>query len=1311
METESGQGKEAMAAEASPATPAGNESIADMFERLFPVACTRGAMAALVTNMQESNILTRQDLSEAFSLRDAGAFDLVLKLFTAVPNIVLLKVQADLRTCAKVKEQAGKEKEGDAMRKAATKNETLEGQLQALLQESTALDSAVAASKTAKSVSSPASRGAAANKKAAPRHAEKPEEIVKWMANMPYIKALELHEPAAADVLAKWYHMHQEYVISTTQMLDLGPERKQLQLKVQKHKKILEAVQSKEKLENQLEKEMAGRKNKDSIDNLVQQIAKSRTAVSRLVHFAGYEAEGSEPSARIIAADLTKLNMQLHQVHSEYTSFEAQAKSLQQQRDELEKKVQNLVKRGYHAASLKHHPDKQSDDVTEEQAESNLQHWQVIQRAYAIGLEPSLLREYLDCRDHEKFSTRQQEKDSGAVTSDIDSWQKRLTGATPHQCTMPMICEENYSLRDKSKVSVHLIWTCKNAVSLEVTRYELHIRVDRALSSLRSPEDQLSSFAWPDSPEIQLQLPVGEYVVRVRAHNIVGAGPWSQPLELVLRAEDANDSVLRKASKDVMRLAKERALEYRREEARAQVHNKLSTLACRHSLAHDNLRNALREATTLGLPISDDDRVLFARAERKLEEMLVAEELRKNLKDWKKRILPFPPAHLLEEMDSSEVSANLSNMMMQHLCKQAKEFGKAKLTGNLAVFDDILRSLDAAKRRTDLFKPNWCMDFQDLSRKLEVRVEQERKRRAKEEEKYEKRLAEERAELLAQQQKIQNEREEQKKMQEQRRQREAVAAAAKVSAEMEASRKASQDWATMEMSVAAAVRAEMWGDSGCNGTAKFTSENADDVDDSDVNLMTDLLLNQDLPVRAPAASRGFDLQGSEQAQQFAVRAPTIGGDMLSRQQEQTLFNQNMAKPFTQIDLGNPLESLCMLERAQVLNLMGPVDLHAPRGARFLELQSRFPQVVIELSADDGMLHITAQDSEVCTRVAELARVFACQPLSWDVRDWCVCSRCQVFSNGCSSGSKGLMHWWLSDAKLAAFVGKVQDFCARFPRINVRVEPVEKRRHDGMRLLVLSDTSQEGLQERVRSCLMAAAILEVYVRTPADWSPTGWCACGKCQTPAGCVGRLSAEANLPRVPPAASANDLEEQDAKTCQICMEKESDTRMAPCLHKICSDCVQLVKESTRMMGQAEDCCPFCRVPIKGFVGIYAQSVHEGRSQARAASAAEARTVPGKKKRVPLQQTALCPQTAVKTGEDRWAEQIAAHLKAKGGKPIEIGILVNPNFQGVPRPSGVTKKLRDVIEQVGQAHGLVLTTGPKGTKYVSLAPALRRSR
>ena len=175
--------------------------------------------------------------------------------------------------------------------------------------------------------------------------------------------------------------------------------------------------------------------------------------------------------------------------------------------------------------------------------------------------------------------------------------------------------------------------------------------------------------------------------------------------------------------------------------------------------------------------------------------------------------------------------------------------------------------------------------------------------------------------------------------------------------------------------------------------------------------------------------------------------------------------------------------------------------------------------------------------------------------------------------------------------------------------------------------------------------------------------------------------------------------------------MEKESDTRMAPCLHKICSDCVQLVKESTRMMGQAEDCCPFCRAPIKGFVGIYAQSVHKGRSQARAASAAEARTVPGKKKRVPLQQTALCPQTAVKTGEDRWAEQIAAHLKAKGGKPIEIGILVNPNFQGVPRPTGVTKKLREVIEEVGQAHGLVLTTGPKGTKYVSLAPTLRGSR
>ena len=84
------------------------------------------------------------------------------------------------------------------------------------------------------------------------------------------------------------------------------------------------------------------------------------------------------------------------------------------------------------------------------------------------------------------------------------------------------------------------------------------------------------------------------------------------------------------------------------------------------------------------------------------------------------------------------------------------------------------------------------------------------------------------------------------------------------------------------------------------------------------------------------------------------------------------------------------------------------------------------------------------------------------------------------------------------------------------------------------------------------------------------------------------------------------------------------------------------------------------------------------------------------------------------KMKQEAWRPQSQSALEgdmAKGGKPIEIGILVNPNFQGVPRPTGVTKKLREVIEEVGQAHGLVLTTGPKGTKYVSLAPTLRGSR
>ena len=49
--------------------------------------------------------------------------------------------------------------------------------------------------------------------------------------------------------------------------------------------------------------------------------------------------------------------------------------------------------------------------------------------------------------------------------------------------------------------------------------------------------------------------------------------------------------------------------------------------------------------------------------------------------------------------------------------------------------------------------------------------------------------------------------------------------------------------------------------------------------------------------------------------------------------------------------------------------------------------------------------ITRESVCVMATVLELARVYACQPFSWDIRSWCVCGRCQCFSDGCTRGSK------------------------------------------------------------------------------------------------------------------------------------------------------------------------------------------------------------------------------------------------------------------------------------------------------------------
>jgi hypothetical protein len=250
--------------------------------------------------------------------------------------------------------------------------------------------------------------------------------------------------------------------------------------------------------------------------------------------------------------------------------------------------------------------------------------------------------------------------------------------------------------------------------------------------------------------------------------------------------------------------------------------------------------------------------------------------------------------------------------------------------------------------------------------------------------------------------------------------------------------------------------------------------------------------------------------------------------------------------------------------------------------------------------EDGMLHVSAQSDPTCTQVLQLARVFASQPMSWDPRKWCVCQRCRTFPEGCADGEHGVEHFWMTDLMIATFVGaqnsKIQNFCARFPGINVRIEAVDAVRPDGTRLLVLADMSTNEMPLRVKSCKAAAEVVRLYLSTPPTWNPSSsWCACGKCQTFAGCVGnaaeliqdqkKFSSTTKGGKTDAVAKGDDsLEVEDSNMCNICFEKTCDTRMVPCLHKICADCVQLVKESTRLMeqGHENDLSLFiCRVCI----------------------------------------------------------------------------------------------------------------------------------
>lgn len=256
--------------------------------------------------------------------------------------------------------------------------------------------------------------------------------------------------------------------------------------------------------------------------------------------------------------------------------------------------------------------------------------------------------------------------------------------------------------------------------------------------------------------------------------------------------------------------------------------------------------------------------------------------------------------------------------------------------------------------------------------------------------------------------------------------------------------------------------------------------------------------------------------------------------------------------------------------------------------------------------------------------------------------------------------QGVMHWWVSDEMVARLYPHVQGVCARFPSINIRVEPVERKRYDGKRLLILSDTSPMGLPERVLTCKMAAEFVMPHLKplpvaaaagshAPVQQSPAArgvaekglkkagkspeeqWLAallavikskggepmdlstlanpsaggvsrpdgvaiklvdlltmnaqrCGlvlkrlpdaggstKCTVaynPKRASSRSSSTA--PMASAAASNFQRSEQasnalgdagEANVCNICFEEQCDTRMVPCLHKICHNCVQVTR------------------------------------------------------------------------------------------------------------------------------------------------------
>ncbi len=230
--------------------------------------------------------------------------------------------------------------------------------------------------------------------------------------------------------------------------------------------------------------------------------------------------------------------------------------------------------------------------------------------------------------------------------------------------------------------------------------------------------------------------------------------------------------------------------------------------------------------------------------------------------------------------------------------------------GDLEPFDDMLASLSAAIRRTDIFKPQWAMEFQDLALKLDVRVEQERKRRAKEEEKFEKKRNEERAALQKEQQEAIERREQQEResLQRQQVQLQAHVAAATAASQaqlaeqqqrLDAQRRQHEllEQELLQQQRLQQQRLQQERQWSAQGSIDHAAAVEDDDKEDDIDLLTDLLLGA-----APVHDVGA----------VPAPAPPQTGDFAQRttlqsaiDSEDAAFHANMNNPFQQIDLGAP----------------------------------------------------------------------------------------------------------------------------------------------------------------------------------------------------------------------------------------------------------------------------------------------------------------------------------------------------------------------------------------------------------------------